>query len=260
MNVLQNLMELYNQLPLDSTYRIVAKGILENLDKVSDATIYDIAELTNSSRTTVWRMVQKMGYHTYTDFRYALKSAVSQYTYYNRMLPEQDSQYEDDIIPAFLTRLRKSYEFMEGKLKYEKIDKIVEELNQAERISFYMPFRIYSIYSLQQNLAMTGKKTGYFCLLPDMLEDTKTLDSNSLIFINTLEFAETMDMSDVFLTAKSKGSKIILCNTYKSRYQSYADELLFDFELNSNSDHASNIMFEIFILVLSETYRVRYIK
>jgi DNA-binding MurR/RpiR family transcriptional regulator len=253
-------MELYNQLPLDSTYRVVAKGILENLDKVSDATIYDIAEMTNSSRTTVWRMVQKMGYDTYSDFRYALKAAVSQYTYYNRMLPEQDTRPENNIIPAFLSRFQKSYEYMEQKLNIAKIVVLAEELYSAERISFYLPFRIYSIYSLQQNLAMTGKKTGYFCLLPDMLEDAKTLDSDSLIIVNTLEFAETMDMSSVFLTAKSKGSKIILSNTYKSRYQSYADELLFDFEPNSNLDHASSIMFESFILILSEVYRLRYIK
>jgi DNA-binding MurR/RpiR family transcriptional regulator len=253
-------MELYNQLPLDSTYRVVAKGILENLDKVSDATIYDIAEMTNSSRTTVWRMVQKMGYDTYSDFRYALKAAVSQYTYYNRMLPEQDTRPENNIIPAFLSRFQKSYEYMEQKLNIAKIVVLAEELYSAERISFYLPFRIYSIYSLQQNLAMTGKKTGYFCLLPDMLEDAKTLDSDSLIIVNTLEFAETMDMSSVFSTAKSKGSKIILSNTYKSRYQSYADELLFDFEPNSNLDHASSIMFESFILILSEVYRLRYIK
>ena len=61
MNVLQNLMELYNQLPADSTYRVVAKGILENLSAAAEGTIYDVAELTDSSRTTVWRMVQKMG-------------------------------------------------------------------------------------------------------------------------------------------------------------------------------------------------------
>ncbi len=259
MNVLQNLMELYNQLPLDSTYRIVAKGILENLDKVSDATIYDIAEMTNSSRTTIWRMVQKMGYSTYSDFRYALKAAVSQYTYYNRMLPEQEARHENNIIPAFLSRLHKSYEFMEQKLNLTKIDALAKELHQAERISFYMPFRIYSIYSLQQNLAMAGKSTGYFCLLPDMLEDAKTLDSKSLLFVNTFEFAETMDMSPVFFTAKEKGSKIILSNTYKSRYQSYADQLMFEVEPDSGSDHVSSIIFEVFILVLSEVYRSQYI-
>ena len=62
MNVLQGLTELYNHLSFDSTYRNVCRGILENLEEAADGSIYDIAELTNSSRTTVWRMVQKLGY------------------------------------------------------------------------------------------------------------------------------------------------------------------------------------------------------
>ena len=57
MDALHNLVEFYNHLPLDSTYRVVAKGILENLDKMSNVTIYDVEELTSSSRTTVWRAV-----------------------------------------------------------------------------------------------------------------------------------------------------------------------------------------------------------
>ncbi|MCF0132326.1 MAG: MurR/RpiR family transcriptional regulator [Bacteroidaceae bacterium] len=87
MNVLQNLTEIYNTLPCDSTYREVAKGILDNLGRMEEVTIYEIAEMTNSSRTTVWRLVQKMGYKSFSDFRFSLQAAVSQYGYYNRMLP-----------------------------------------------------------------------------------------------------------------------------------------------------------------------------
>ena len=73
MNVLQSLTELYNHLSLDSTYRNVCKGILENLDEAANGTVYDIAELTNSSRTTVWRMVQKLGYKNFTDFHHEFR-------------------------------------------------------------------------------------------------------------------------------------------------------------------------------------------
>jgi len=260
MNVLQNLVELYNQLPFDSTYRVVVKGILENLDKISDATIYDIAEITNSSRTTVWRMVKKMGYKTFSDFKYALKAAVSQYTYYNRMLPMQNTLNEYDIIPTFISQFKQTCEAIEQKFSTETMIELAEELHRAKKISFYLPYRIYSIYSLQQNLAMASKETGYFCLLPDMLSDAETLDSNSLIFVSTLEFAETLDMSSVFSIAKSKGSKIFLLNGFKSRYSSYADCLLFDKDVKPSSDHAWNVTFEIFILALSEVYRSRFIK
>ena len=58
MNVIQSLTELYNSQDIDSIYRELALKILGNLNQMQRVTIYDIAELTNSSRTTVWRLVQ----------------------------------------------------------------------------------------------------------------------------------------------------------------------------------------------------------
>ena len=45
-NVLQNLIELYNHLSWDSTYRDVVRGILMNLQEAADASIYELAELS----------------------------------------------------------------------------------------------------------------------------------------------------------------------------------------------------------------------
>lgn len=70
-NVLQNLIELYNHLSWDSTYRDVVRGILMNLQEAADASIYELAELTNSSRTTIWRMLKLLGYDNYSAFRHA---------------------------------------------------------------------------------------------------------------------------------------------------------------------------------------------
>ena len=70
MNVLQNLIELYNQLSQDSTYREVVRGILTNLEEASHASIYELADLTSSSRTTIWRMLKLLGYeqHIFEDY------------------------------------------------------------------------------------------------------------------------------------------------------------------------------------------------
>ena len=62
MNIFQNMIELYNHLSPGSTYRFALKGILMNLREVCDASIYELADLTSSSRTTIWRMLQMLGY------------------------------------------------------------------------------------------------------------------------------------------------------------------------------------------------------
>jgi DNA-binding MurR/RpiR family transcriptional regulator len=258
MNVLQNLMELYNKLPIDSTYRSVAKGILENLNRIGDMTIYEVADITNSSRTTVWRMVQKMGYENYSDFRHALKAAVSQYTYYNRMLPLENTQNIEKVVGSFVSRMQHDLSLIETNLTTDRLIELTDILKYTKRISFYLPYRTYAIYSLQQNLAMDGKQTSYFCLLPEMLEDVKQLDESSLVIASSIEFAETLDMSAVFKTAKQKGAMLLLASGKKSRYSHFADEFLLD-PGEENTYQALSSILEILFLSMSEIYRTRFV-
>lgn len=258
MNVLQNLMELYNQLPQDSTYRVVIKGILENLEVAADATIYDVAELTDSSRTTVWRMVQKMGYKNYSDFRYALKAAVSQYTYYNRILPPQVGT--DAVISECVGQLKAACKMIEKHLTSKAIERLAQEIYERKQIRFYLHSRSYAVYSFQQNLAMSGKDTAYFCLLPEMLADAAALGKDSLVFINSIEFSETMDLSPLLRRIREAGGRIILANCGKSRYESMADEVLFGAVAFSEAmGVTANTVFETYMVMLSEIYRRRYL-
>ena len=64
----------------------------------------------------------------------------------------------------------------------------------ADKVVFYTPYKNSAILSLQQNLAMEGQETGYYCLLPDMLEDSITLTEQSIVIVNMIEHVETMDM------------------------------------------------------------------
>lgn len=257
MNVLQNLLELYNHLPLDSTYRVVVKGILEHLDQMQDVTIYDIAELTNSSRTTVWRMVQKMGYNNFSDFRHALQSAVSQYTYYNRMLPAKDCSDPEELMKKISLQLQDAGRILENDCSPDLIESLAEKVYAAEKVRFYLPFRLSMVYSFQQNLAKTGKDTAYFSLLPDMLEDAKTLDEKSVVFISTIEYAETLNMHSVFQALDQSNAKIWLAGNANTQYHRFADMVLLDVSAGTLSWLTA---FEALILALSEYYRAQYIE
>ena len=261
MNVLQNLMELYNQLPADSTYSVVIRGILQNMETAADATIYDIAELTDSSRTTVWRMVQKLGYKNYSDFRYALKAAVSQYTYYNRILPAQKLTDAAAVFQECALQLRTAYKTFEKGFMAQSVLKLAEKIHQMKNVRFYLFSRCYAVYSFQQNLSMDGKDTLYCCLYPEMLQDVRTLDETSVLFINSIEFSETMDLSPIFSEAKKRGCYIILANFGKSRYEAMADECLFETAAFSDGmGIAANTIFETYMVMLSEVYRKYFIE
>ena len=256
MNVLQCLTELYNSQDIDSIYKELALKILGNLDQMKRITIYDIAELTNSSRTTVWRLVQKLGYDSFSDFRYALQSAASQYVYYNRMVEQRKTISGEKLIRTLSEQLLEANDVLTQMVSEKEIDELTDEISDASKVHFYLPFRTAFIYSFQQNLWVGGKDSEYRCLIPDMLSTTRYLNDNSIVLISSIEHAETQDMTKVFEAIKEKGSTIWLTGNFESHYQNYADRLL----LISKAKPASWIIaFEYFILALSERYRGKYI-
>ena len=256
MNVLQNLTELYNSQDIDSVYRDLALKILGNLDQMRRVTIYDIADLTNSSRTTIWRLVQKLGYESFSDFRYALQSAASQYVYYNRMIEQRKTASGAALLNGLSRQLSDTNKLLSQSVTAEEIDELTDEIANASKVHFYLPFRTSFVYSFQQNLWINGKNSEYQCLLPQMLSSTRYLDDRSIVLISTIEYAETLDMTRVFETIKEKGSTIWLSGNTESRYADYADRQL----LVSKAPPAVWIIaFELFILALSERYRSKFI-
>ena len=256
MNVLQALTELYNSQEVGSIYKELALKILGNLDQMRRVTIYDIAELTNSSRTTVWRLVQKLGYDSFSDFRYALQSASSQYVYYNRMVEERKTVSGEKLLTDLSGQLKDVNRILSQYISAEIIDELTDEISDASKIHFYLPLRTSFIYSFQQNLWVDGKDSEYRCLIPEMMAATRYLNENSIVLISSIEHAETQDMTKVFETVKEKGSTIWLTGNTESRYAEYADRALL---VSKEKPAVWLIAFELFILALSERYRGRFI-
>ena len=256
MNVLQSLTELYNSQDIDSIYKELSLKILGRLDQMRRVTIYDIADLTNSSRTTVWRLVQKLGYESFSDFRYALQSASSQYVYYNRMVEHRKANSGEKLLTDLNGQLKEANRLVSQLISADEIDELTEEISRASKIHFYLPFRTAFVYSFQQNLWIGGKDSEYRCLLPEMLAATRYLNEKSIVLLSSIEHAETQDMTKIFEAVKEKGSTIWLTGNTDSRYSDYADRLL----LTAKAKPAAwLIAFEIFILALSERYRGKYI-
>lgn len=257
MNVLQNLVALYNHLSTDSTYRTVCAGILENLKDAAEGTIYDISEITNSSRTTVWRMVQKLGYRSFTDFHYELKQAVKKYNYYNRIIPESSCSSTGKIKDTITAQLEEAGRLFDQQIDTEFLEILADRLHQSDKISFYLSFQSSSIFSLQQNLSVTGIRTAYFTLMPDMLKDSTSLTENSIVFVSTIDHAETMDLTRIFTNVSQSGACILGMQNSNTKYKKYIEKNLICTE--PAGVLSSIILFESYFYLLSEVYRMKYI-
>ena len=195
-------------------------------------------------------------FQIFSDFRYALQSAASQYVYYNRMIEQRKTASGAALLNGLSRQLSDTNKLLSQSVTAEEIDELTDEIANASKVHFYLPFRTSFVYSFQQNLWINGKNSEYQCLLPQMLSSTRYLDDRSIVLISTIEYAETLDMTRVFETIKEKGSTIWLSGNTESRYEDYADRQL----LVSKAPPAVWIIaFELFILALSERYRSKFI-
>ena len=258
MNVLQNLIELYDHLAADSTYRSVVRKILLNLQEAADANVYELAELTESSRTTVWRMLQLIGYERFSDFHYALKQAVKHYTYYNRIIPSSRMDTEEDIIQEVQSRLECAVRDVKQDLNLTQIKKTARRIMESDGLYFFFPYRTAAIKSFQQNLAMAGVETNVVCLLADMLACSETMGDNCVVFCMTIEHAETQDMTGIFERLQEHGAYTALFSGSESRYDEYVKQQLCS-EPGGGSALESIVRFEMYILALSEVFRKMYL-
>lgn len=258
MNVLMNLISLYNQLPLDSTYRAVIKGILNNLHELADATIFDMAEITSSSRTTIWRMLKMAGYNSYSEFHHELNKIITQYSYYNWAFPVLPTSNYKDIMTMGPQLLKESAELIEKYITQNLVSDIAKLLYESTHVSFY-DFPSICTYFLIQNLSMAGKDVGFFDLLPKMMEDSTRLTEKSVVFAYSVETQDMKDLTPVFKAVQAKGAVLILGSSESSRYISYADYSLFPEDVTLKYPLSRRYAFEIFLLTISEFYRKKYI-
>ena len=258
MNVLQNLIELYNHLSQDSTYRDVVKGILLNLEEASKASIYELADMTNSSRTTIWRMLKKLGYENYADFRRALKYAVGKFTFYNRIFPSKASRTDEGILDHTAKELALASEVMKDDLQSAPLMKTAALVSRKKQVFFYFPYCSSAIYSFQQNLAFAGIETCAVCLLPEMMDSAGMTGPDTLVFCSVIEHAETMDMTPLFELLHKNKAEVALFASEDSFYADCADYLLCS-DKEDGGVLSGLLRVDLYLFALSEVFRREYL-
>lgn len=256
MNIFQNMIELYNHLSPGSTYRYALKGILMHLNDACDASIYELADLTSSSRTTIWRMLQMLGYENYSDFRSALRQAIRNYTYYNRVIGDRANDAEQ-MIGQMAGQLEMTAQNVKDRLSIPELSTMAERLSGKDQVFFFFPYRSAAIYSFQQNLSMAGIGTVVACLLPEMLKCAQQAEEHSFVFCSTIEYAETMDMTALFRTLQDRRAEIALFAAGDSRYDRYVDHSLCKREKHDGV-LSSLLLYDMYIYALSEIFRNNY--
>jgi len=224
MNLFANLCALYDTTAAEDPHHLAVGCLLRNLGQIGDASVYELADLCHVSKSTMERLVRRLGYRNLPTFRADVASIATKYTYYNRILPASPACSDEETVAAYVAEHRATLDAIALDADLPEIRRIVDAMRVASRVVFYTMGRSFAEKSLQFSLTIAGKDAQVFDLYVDQLADAGRLDPSCLAFIETFDTQNAYDMEPVFEEAKGHGARIVLVTMNPaSQYAQYAD-------------------------------------
>ena len=139
-----NLINFINTAKVDDVYANAAKKILENINKIPELNITDVAEMCFVSTATISRLCRKLNYESFSDFKMDVTmnlryfnhdSMRMQFDHQLPVLPVAGKTTKDlfnDHFENIVQNLRSTYEMIE----FEELEKLVDLIYQSNEICF----------------------------------------------------------------------------------------------------------------------------
>ena len=261
-----NLINFINTAKVDDVYANAAKKILENINKIPELNITDVAEMCFVSTATISRLCRKLNYESFSDFKMDVTmnlryfnhdSMRMQFDHQLPVLPVAGKTTKDlfnDHFENIVQNLRSTYEMIE----FEELEKLVDLIYQSNEICFAGNFFTQSVsMQLQIELSYLGKKCTGMYPLQSQKEVVRDLTGNDLIIVSSIAGGYWQDHPDMLREiAKSRAHKICTTQVENIPYQEQ-----FDMIIQVGTDHLSLIgKFSITYIfeLLEALYHIKY--
>ena len=243
------LINFINTSKVDDVYSNAAKMILENINKIPEYNITDVAEMCFVSTATISRLCRKLNYESFSDFKMDVTmnlryfnhdSMRMQFDHQLPVFPVEGKTTKDlfsDHFENIVQNLRSTYEMIE----FEELEKLVDLIYQSNEIE----------------LSYLGKKCTGMYPLQSQKEVVHDLTENDLIIVSSIAGGYWQDHPDMLREiAKSKAHKICITQVENIPYQEQ-----FDMIIQVGTDHLSLIgKFSITYIfeLLEALYHIKY--
>ncbi len=224
MDSIENLINYYNKSEKNDIYYKVVERILGNIHAVKDATIYELADMCYSSPATISRVVKKLGFRNYTDFKAQINYALRNYRYLNMNTRDVELAEDSDIIQFYFNFLINNILNIKEKIEYSQIARISDCLNRAEEVLFYAGSQVIPTQTLQKDLIVSNKKS---IVYDDFISQEQSLDrirEGTVVFAIIANLVEMTPIRSILKRAKNLGAYVItICSGEKNEYLKYSD-------------------------------------
>lgn len=264
-NAFYSLINFINTTNIHDVYWNAAKMILQNITKIPDSTITDVASFCYVSTATISRLCRKLNYESFAEFKMDVSMNLSYFNQdaerlqFDHQLPAKESLYKgkevfQDHFENILDNLKATYEH----IKYEDLEEIVDRIHQANKICFCGNFFTQSVsMQLQIELSYLGKDCSGMYPLEQQIEMIQQLKKGDLFIISSISGGFIKDHPDILrLIARSPAYKIVISQLEQFPYVEQMDMLL-----KVGTDHHSLIgKFSITYIfeVLEALYHLKY--
>lgn len=264
-NAFYNLVNFVNTTNVQDVYWTAAKRILQNIDRIPNSTIVDVADFCYVSIATISRLCRKLNYESFADFKLDVVMNLnyfdqdSERLHFDHQLPSKEYLYKGKEVfqnhfENVLDNLKATYE----SIKYEDIEYIVDKIHESNTICFVGNFFTQSVsMQLQIELSYLGKDCIAMYQLGQQIEIIKNLKENDLIIINSISGGFLDKNPNMMrLITQSKAYVIVISQLQQFSYCEQIDMLL-----KVGTDHHSLIgKFSITYIfeILEALYHLKY--
>ena len=257
MDSIETLLTYYNRSDKNSIDHAVIEKILENIHSLKNATIYDLAEMCYSSPATISRLMRKLGFENYTEFKAQIGNALKNFRYFNRNSNGMEMSGDSDPVPEYFQMLIQKILILKERITYQQIAEISDHLHQAENIAFYSS-QEGMLHVLQKAMILSGKKANVYEDISTQEDSLKAVVENTAVFAVIPDLLEMTPLRSILKKAKRQGAFIIsICSDPQNVYEKYSD-LQIGFEGTKTS--MDTYLFMILVNLIQTDYCRRYVE
>lgn len=214
MGILVNrLLAILNEQNPETTYYYIAVTILEHITQIGDMNINEIAELCNTSKSTISKFIRTLGYEDFSNFKYAMEMEKNRYRRSDSYIHDVSSYLEDHTYEEYAKVLARDVLANVKNMDLDGLRRLAGDIFQYRHIgAFGLMFSETAAIDLQTKLGRLGK------FIMSNMDDLKQYqyiksaeqDTLIIIFSESGTFMERYEMTDpatgesVFSSTKAK--------------------------------------------------------
>lgn len=257
LTAIENLLLYYNQLPLKDSKRQILYHFLPHIKNIGSMTIRDFADICYTSTASVSRLIRAMGFKSYTEFQFQLKSSVQRYDYDNRFLlaTRKKADMPNDMIAE---NLRYMVDEFQRNVDLRQTGRLVDAMHAATTVAIFSYGILFMENVLQSNLLFSGVACEIILSDQAQLEYAKNMKASDLaLFICPDAVDSIVPLNNTIRTAQESGCEIaILSSTGR---QPFIDAANYLYTIDGMHSIADSFALEMQLTLIDMMYRAKYI-